>query len=247
MPVTLTLDTYDVKGFIRRVHGLGATVLAYAVTPNVDHLIRLHDDPDFRLTYGAADFVLLDSRVLAKLIRWTRRKSVPVCPGSDLVAELFGTEIKPSDPIVVLGGSDSQAQRLREKFCLLDLRHFNPPMGFVHRPEELERAVRFIEDQSPFRFCFLAVGSPQQEKVAYVLKQRDRARGLVLCVGASINFVTGEERRAPKWVQKLSFEWAYRLFRDPRRMASRYLVRGPRVFGIFREVSVVLRAGDAGQ
>jgi UDP-N-acetyl-D-mannosaminuronic acid transferase (WecB/TagA/CpsF family) len=53
---------------------------------------------------------------------------------------------------------------------------------------------------------------------------------LALCIGASINFLTGSERRAPRWMQLIGFEWLYRLMNDPRRLAKRYLVRGPRIF-----------------
>ena len=94
----------------------------------------------------------------------------------------------------------------------------------------IEACVREVESLSPFRFCFLAVGSPQQEIVAQALKMRGIARGLALCVGASINFVTGIEKRAPPWVRRIGFEWLYRLSQNPKRLAYRYLVRGPRIF-----------------
>jgi N-acetylglucosaminyldiphosphoundecaprenol N-acetyl-beta-D-mannosaminyltransferase len=114
-------------------------------------------------------------------------------------------------------------------------------MGFIESPQALEECLRFVEDGSPFRFCFLAVGSPQQERVAELLQRRGKARGLALCVGASINFLTGVERRAPRWMQHAGLEWLYRLLRDPRRLASRYLVRGPRIFLHLRRARVVLR------
>jgi hypothetical protein len=62
-----------------------------------------------------------------------------------------------------------------------------------------------------------------------------------LCIGASINFLTGDERRAPRWMQRCCIEWAHRLMLSPRRMAHRYLVRGPRVFGLLGRATMVLR------
>ena len=73
------------------------------------------------------------------------------------------------------------------------------------------------------------------------LKERAVARGLALCVGASINFLTGLERRAPVWMQHLSLEWLFRLLQDPRRLARRYLVRGPRIFALLPHLEIVLR------
>jgi exopolysaccharide biosynthesis WecB/TagA/CpsF family protein len=114
-------------------------------------------------------------------------------------------------------------------------------MGFIRDRAAVEACLSFIENASPFRFCLLAVGSPQQERIARLLETRGTARGLALCIGASINFITGHERRAPRWMQRLALEWLYRLSQDPRRLAGRYLVRGPRIFAHLLRARIVLR------
>jgi len=98
-----------------------------------------------------------------------------------------------------------------------------------------------VEAHSPFRFCFIAVGAPQQELLAQQLKTRGVARGLALCVGASINFLTGTEHRAPLWMQGMGMEWLYRLAQAPGSMAKRYLVRCPRIFELLRHTTITLR------
>ena len=136
-----------------------------------------------------------------------------------------------------------QAQTLRDKYSLKNLFHHNPPMGFVNDPRAVEECLAFAEAHSPFRFCMLAVGSPQQEILARQLKSRGIARGMALCIGASINFITGVERRAPRWMQSLALEWLYRLMQDPRRLARRYLLRGPRVFALLLMGRMICAAG----
>jgi exopolysaccharide biosynthesis WecB/TagA/CpsF family protein len=70
------------------------------------------------------------------------------------------------------------------------------------------------------------------------------ARGTALCVGASLRFLSGEERRAPHLVQRAGFEWAWRLAQDPRRLARRYLRDDPAILGLlWRERSALRRAG----
>ena len=81
--------------------------------------------------------------------------------------------------------------------------------------------------------------------LARAVQTRGRARGLGLCIGASINFLTGRERRAPALVQKAGFEWLYRLINDPGRLARRYLVRGPRIFLLLPRLKVQLRPAMA--
>ena len=167
----------------------------------------------------------MDSRFASRLIHLLKGLKLQVCTGSDLTAALFSS-VAPADRIVLIGGSDEQVQSIARLHGLQGLVHYNPPMGFIRSPLAVEACLKFIEDHSPFRYCFLAIESPQQEAIAHALLARGTARGLALCVGASLNFITGAERRAPRWMQRLGIEWLYRLLRNPRRLAKRYLIRG---------------------
>lgn len=180
-------------------------------------------------------------------MRLLKRTHFAVCTGSDLTAELLGHVVSPADPLVLIGGSESQAKEIAGDYGLGNVHHHNPPMGFITNAEATEFCLRFIEARSPFRFCFLAVGSPQQEMIAQRLQARGKARGLVLCVGAALNYLSGAERRAPRWMQRFALEWLYRLVQDPKRLARRYLVRGPRVFRYLLSGRLVLRARHVGE
>jgi exopolysaccharide biosynthesis WecB/TagA/CpsF family protein len=239
--IALFLDDYDLPQFIAVAAGFGQDHFGFVVTPNVDHMIRYHDDASFRDSYAAAEYVLLDSRLLARLMRLTRGLALRVCTGSDLTAALFSSVIKSPDPIVLIGGTVAQARQLQKLYGLTNIHHFNPRMGFIKDPAAVRECLEFVEAHSPFRFCFIAVGSPQQETLAVQLQLRGRARGLALCIGASLNFITGSEKRAPKWVQRLSLEWLYRLSQNPQRLAGRYLVRGPRILACLRQDRIVVR------
>lgn len=239
----LQIDDYDLEEFSAVAAEFGHRRFGYVVTPNVDQLIRYHEDAQFRGLYSDAAYVLLDSRFLAHWLAVVRQQRVRVCPGSDLTASLLRRVAGSDDRIVLVGGTPAQARRLSAQFALRGLVHIDPPMGFIRDPVEVEACLRNIEAVSPFRYCFLAVGSPQQEILAAQLQTRQRALGLALCVGASINFLTGVEQRAPRWMQRLGAEWLFRLMRDPGRLATRYLIRGPRIFVLMPKIRVVLRRG----
>jgi len=239
--VVCEIDSFDLAAFCNTAAEFGTSRYAYVVTPNVDHLLRYCEDPCFRALYLSAEYTLLDSRVVALSMRLLRGMRLIVCPGSDLTAALLGGVASPADRVVLIGGSEPQAKELAARYSLANVQHHNPPMGFIGDAQATDACLRFIEAQSPFRFCFLAVGSPQQEMIAQRLLVRNRTRGLVLCIGAGLNFLTGAERRAPRWMQRLALEWLYRLLRNPRRLAHRYLVRGPRIFGHLVRGRLVLR------
>jgi N-acetylglucosaminyldiphosphoundecaprenol N-acetyl-beta-D-mannosaminyltransferase len=241
MSMVQYLDDLDQTEFTKIAAEFGQARFGYVVTPNVDHLIRYHEDANFRAAYADASYVLLDSRFLSYVLTLTTRWTPKVCTGSGLTEQLFRSVINPSDQIVLIGGSESQAAKLQSRYHLQCLRHYNPPMRFIENPEEVEKCLRFVESMSPFRFCLLGVGAPQQEFLAQKLKARAHARGLALCIGASINFLTGLEQRAPGWMQGAGMEWIYRLARDPGRLGRRYLIRGPRVFLLLGKTKLLPR------
>jgi exopolysaccharide biosynthesis WecB/TagA/CpsF family protein len=242
MAIVLELDNQDLEQFVHTASQFGTERFGFVVTPNADHLIRYYDDPSFRAKYADAEFVLSDSRFLSYLLKVAKGLRMPVCTGSDLTAQLIGKVARPDDKLVLVGGSAEQAATLARKFGLRNLQHINPPMGFIDDPVAVAKVIEFVERQSPFRFCLLAIGCPRQEAIAQRLKQRGIARGLALCIGASIDFLTGKEQRAPKLFQTMGLEWLYRLLQSPRRLGARYLIRGPRVFGVLRKVDIRLKS-----
>lgn len=114
-------------------------------------------------------------------------------------------------------------------------------MGFAADPAALAATVAFVLSH-PARFVFLAVGSPQQEVLAAAIAATGRATGIGLCIGASLEFLAGAANRAPRWMQSAGLEWLYRLGGSPRRLARRYLLDSPAVFGML----VRARLGSAG-
>lgn len=207
---------------------------AYIVTPNVDHVVRLwRAEAAVRDAYEDADLSLCDSRILGGIAK-ACGVSLPIVTGSDLTAILFRHFLGPYDRIVVIGGAPELVSRLQKAYGLREVRHHNPPMGFIRDPKAVAAAAEFIE-RWPARWIFLAVGSPQQELLAHAVKRRGRATGTALCIGASLLFLTGDLRRAPEWMQRTNLEWLHRLGTEPLRLWRRYLVDGPAIFKIAAE------------
>lgn len=206
---------------------------AYIVTPNVDHVVRIqHARSDLWPIYRNAWITLCDSRILARLAGYDDM-ALPIVPGSDLTVALFDQVIRPDDRIAVIGGSTSAIDNLRQLYGLTNLMHHNPPMGFIQDEAATRQAVDFAI-AARARYVFLAVGSPQQEILAYRIARTGRATGVGLCIGASLQFLTDEQARAPKFIQQLCLEWLFRLMSNPRRLWRRYLVDGPLIFEIVR-------------
>lgn len=200
----------------------------YVVTPNADHLVRAAADPALQAAYHGAMLRLLDSRVVAGLARLCALPAPPVVPGSDLTAHLLRHHVQPDERVTIVGLAPCWLPDLTGRFGLAPPAHLNPPMGFDRDPAAFAAAVEFVRAH-PARFIFLAVGSPRQERLAAAITQAGGAHGTALCIGASLDFLVGAQRRAPAGLQSAGLEWLFRLVSDPRRMARRYLVDSPKI------------------
>lgn len=207
---------------------------AYVVTPNVDHVVRLQRvRSDLWPVYRSAWATLCDSKILAILARGMG-VMLPVIPGSDLTQQIFEQTIRPADKVAIIGGNAELVASVADRYGLQNVHHYDPPMGFIKDPAEVAQAVRFVVETRA-RYCFMAVGSPQQEILAYRVKQAGGACGIGFCVGASLDFLTGVQKRAPRFMRVLAIEWLHRLLSDPARMWRRYLYDGPGIFQIARD------------
>lgn len=88
-----------------------------------------------------------------------------------------------------------------------------PPFRPLTEEEEQED-IRRIREAKP-DYLWVALGAPRQDY--WVMRHAAELKGIrVLAVGAAMNFLTGQVRRAPEWMRRAGLEWAYRIWREPK-------------------------------
>jgi exopolysaccharide biosynthesis WecB/TagA/CpsF family protein len=233
----LTVDE-AAAAIARRARTLGP--FAYVSTPNVDHVVRMERQPGQVAFYDNAWMNLCDSRIL-EAFAGASYIDLPATPGADVVEDLFRRHIAASDTVLVIGGTAAMSATLRERFGLKDLRWFDAPAGLREDAAARAACIRFIRENRA-AYVFIAVGSPQQEQIAFDARQAGDCSGVAICCGASLEFLTGATLRAPLWMRMNRLEWLFRLCFEPGRMWKRYLVDAPRIFSIWHR----WRTGDYG-
>jgi exopolysaccharide biosynthesis WecB/TagA/CpsF family protein len=144
-------------------------------------------------------------------------------PGAYVVRGLFDSVIEPDDPVCILGGDTRIAESLRRTFGLRRLVQHIPPMGFIRDPEAVKVAIDFVASH-PSRFVMVAMGPPQSEILCRRIALDGRATGMGLCIGSSLQVLTGDINPAPEWMERSGLVWLHRLAREPGRLWRRYLV-----------------------
>lgn len=193
-------------------------------TLNLDHVVQLQQKPDFRAAYRRARFVTADGFPIVVL---SRLLGTPITrtTGADLVEPLCEAAGLKGLPIYLLGSNDETLEKasaeLRKRYAGLEVAGtFAPGRNFEAFSAEADLAIAKIR-ASGAKLCFLALGAPKQELFASRCIDELDGTGC-LCIGAALDFIAGSQIRAPVMSQKAGLEWAWRMLREPRRLAPRY-------------------------
>ena len=212
------------------------------VTANLDHIVRLSVDRQFRSAYEWASVATIDGwpvLLYTRLRRWTRASRVT---GSDLFVDLMLSLDPREDRLFVVATNDQVVERLgrwaqQRKFALDAVAFAVPDFGFECRDVESNTLAARIRRHGTTHLI-MGVGAPKSETWCY---EHRNALGdcHILCVGAGVEFFTGLKRRAPTLVRSVGLECVWRLVQEPNRLFRRYVVDS---WGFFRAVWLDLNA-----
>ncbi len=204
-------------------------------TPNVDHLIKLQDDPDFFKAYEMADYKLCDSQIIYYVSRFLGTPIKERISGSDFFPAFYKYHQNSEDiKIFLLGAREGVAQKAQDNINAkigrqIVIGSHSPSFGFEKNEEECLKIIEEIQN-SGATVLAVGVGAPKQEKWIQKYKGQLPNIKIFLAIGATIDFEAGSIQRAPKWMSELGMEWLYRLWSEPKRLWRRYLLDDPRFF-----------------
>jgi N-acetylglucosaminyldiphosphoundecaprenol N-acetyl-beta-D-mannosaminyltransferase len=203
----------------------GAKLIA---TINVDHVVTLRTDEQFRKAYDSAWRITADG---APVYLYARASGVRL-PERVTGSDLFDSLVRRWDPahhrLYMLVANDEAARRMNQ---ILMRRGFTgelltievPKFGFEKDEAYNEALTERIRAKRPTHII-LGVGAPKSEKWAYEHREQ-LGDTIILCVGAAIEFTTGMKQRSPKFLRRVGMEWMWRFGTEPRRLFHRYFIR----------------------
>jgi N-acetylglucosaminyldiphosphoundecaprenol N-acetyl-beta-D-mannosaminyltransferase len=191
-------------------------------TVNPEFIVTAQKDAAFAQILNQADLNLPDGQGLlwaARLLGASLRERVT---GVDTVVELARLSAEKGYGIYLLGAAEGVAEAtariLTSRFPALRVAGTYAGSPALEEDDEIIERVLAADPQ----LLFVAYGAPRQEK--WIARNLSRLQvPVAMGVGGAFDFISGETRRAPDWMQRLGLEWLHRLALQPwrwRRMTA---------------------------
>jgi N-acetylglucosaminyldiphosphoundecaprenol N-acetyl-beta-D-mannosaminyltransferase len=194
-------------------------------TVNLEFLRIARRNEAFADTLRQADMALADGMPLV----WASKLAGAPLPeriaGIDLVEAICDRGSSLGWSLFLLGaepgiGIVASVAMLRRHPGLRIAGIYSPPVGPWDDLEEKRIRDRITEAKPDV--LLVALGAPRQD--TWIAENKTRL-GVPVSIGVGCTFdvVCGAKSRAPRWMQRLGMEWAYRLLTEPKRLWRRYM------------------------
>lgn len=184
-------------------------------------------DAAYRADMDQADIVHADGGFLVTASRWLApRRIAERSATTDLIHD-FARRAELDDlSFFLLGGTEEVNERCAAKLAQLypRLRLAGRHHGYfgAHEEEEIVEAINAARTD----VLWVGLGKPREQR--FCVRNRDKLSvGWMVTCGGCFNFVIGDYRRAPRWMQRANLEWLHRMLTRPKEMFWRYFVTTP--------------------
>lgn len=194
--------------------------------PSGPGLAFLDESSLYRRSLQSARLLFIDSGFLALLWRKQTGRSVKRISGLRFLDALLASPLLPP-PEKTLWVMPTPGQSERNRLYLAS-RGFELPPGNCYLapiyPEDriedpaLLRKIREIEP----RLVFINIGGNIQEPLGAWLASRLPPQTSLLCTGAAIGFLSGNQTTIPLWADRIFLGWFFRVLGAPKSFFSRY-------------------------
>jgi N-acetylglucosaminyldiphosphoundecaprenol N-acetyl-beta-D-mannosaminyltransferase len=213
--------------------------LQLLVTANVDHIVRLTKDAEFRDAYRTAWKAVVDGM---PVLLYARLRGAPI-PGRVTGSDLFPKMLRRLSPdrhrLLFVCADEETAIRLNERVRELgftDHLSITAPMGFETN-EAFGTWLTTLARKQQTTHLFLGLGAPKSEK--WMSQHRHELPDCYgLAFGAALQFFAGTKKRAPWLVSKIGLEFLWRAASEPKRLAKRYFISSwPFLLAVARDLA----------
>ena len=215
----LPFDIFNMDDVIDKIHySANINTPCFISTPNLNFLIASQNNTDFKNSVINSDLSVADGKPLIWIARLLNIPLPERIAGSDIIEELIENN-KENKPLKVFffGGQDGVAEQACKKLNLSEkglscTGFYNPGFGTLEEMSALN--IIGTINQSDADFVIVSLGAKKGQ--AWIEENKDKLNAPVVShLGAVVNFIAGTVKRSPKIMQKLGFEWLWRIKEEP--------------------------------
>ena len=197
----------------------------YICVSNVHTTVTAYNDESYRSVQNNALLAIPDGGPLSTLGRKRGFEHMSRVTGPSYLEEILKVSKQYGYKHYFYGSSkevtDVMIKNINDRYPGIDIAGvFNPPYRPLSREED-EEVIKKIREADP-DFIWVGLGAPKQE--IWMADHKGKLPGVMVGVGAAFDYLAGNIKRAPLWMQKANLEWLYRLYQDPKRLFKRYVV-----------------------
>ncbi|WOH85224.1 WecB/TagA/CpsF family glycosyltransferase [Bradyrhizobium sp. BEA-2-5] len=200
----------------------------YLTSANGEVLSRCSTEPMTDRLFRTADLINADGQPLVMV---SKLRSPNPLPERVATTDLFHDVARKAEELgltfYLFGANEAE-----NKAAIANVRRAYPALkivGHSHgylRGDALRTKVDEINALAP-DFLWVALGVPYEQAFVDEFMPRLGNVGVIKTSGGLFNFLSGSRPRAPRWMQIIGLEWAWRLWLEPRRLFWRYLTTNP--------------------
>lgn len=195
----------------------------YICVSNVHTTVTAYDDPEYRKVQNGGIMAIPDGGPLSSVGRRRGFREMSRTTGPSYMEEMLKISPEKKYRHFFYGSTEETLEKLKKVLKrkypgILIAGMYSPPFRKLSEKEDQE-VIRMINKTEP-DFVWIGLGAPKQEMWMY--DHQGKVVGLMVGVGAGFDYLAGNIRRAPLWMQKCNLEWLYRLLQEPKRLFKRY-------------------------
>ena len=202
----------------------------YICVTGVHGIMEAQGDERFRDILNGSFLTTPDGKPTVWVGRWQGLKNMTRVYGPDFMLELCKISIDRGYRHFLYGGKPGVADALKDKLKsqfpgLRIVGTYTPPFRQLTHQEESELEKQLRDTHPDILWCGLS--TPKQER--FMAQYSDRLPvNLMIGVGAAFDINSGNLKDAPRWMKDAGLQWLHRMYKEPRRLAGRYLRNNPR-------------------
>ncbi len=196
----------------------------YITVANVHTTVTAYEDKEYCAVQNNALMAIPDGGPLTSIGHKRGLDQMGRTTGPSLMEEIFAISAEKGYRHYFYGSTEKTLGMLREKLeekypGMTIAGMFSPPFRALTEEEDAD-IIKMI-NEADADFVWIGLGAPKQER--WMAAHQGKLKGVMIGVGAGFDYLSGNIKRAPMWMQNHNLEWLYRLLQEPKRLFKRYL------------------------